>query len=158
PAMLRQTWSRYCSSLSIGLLQDAVDGVAQLGPRLHLLPQRRPALLGDVVVAPLAARLLLLPLADDQAVGLQLVQSGVQQPLPAGERPVGVAVHRRGDLVAVHRLAAQQRQDEQRQRALEEFGVHARPQAKGFDTSDSLVLSPAGSRCQEGARNSSLLF
>src|SRR5262249_3681573 len=96
PAMLRQTWSRDCSSLSIGFPQDEVEGPAQVAPRLHLLLQRRLALFGDVVVPPLAPRLLLFPLADDQPVRLQLVQARVQRALAPRERPFGVAVHRRG--------------------------------------------------------------
>ena len=102
--------------------------------------QRGPAPFGDVVVAALAAGLLLLPFADDQPARLQLVQARVERPLAPGERPVRVAVDGRGDLVAVHRLAAEQRQDQQRQRAFEEFGVHDRPQTKEFDTSDIYVL------------------
>ena len=85
-----------------------------------------PPLLGDVVVAPLAAGLLLLPLADDQPALLHLVQARIQRALAPGERPIGVAMHGGGDLVAVHRLAAQQRQDQQRQGAFEKFGVHDR--------------------------------
>ena len=38
------------TSLSIGLLQNAVDRLAELAPRLHLLRQRPASLPGDVVV------------------------------------------------------------------------------------------------------------
>src|SRR5947199_4921586 len=95
PPMPRQTWSRYCSSFSIGFLQDAVHGEAQLGPGSHLLAQRLAPLLRNVVIAPLAPGLLFLPLAGDQPVGLHLVQARIQRSLTPGERPVRVAMHRR---------------------------------------------------------------
>src|SRR5437773_562632 len=108
----------------MGLLQDAVDGGGQVGPGLHLLLEGRPPLPGDVVIAAFAAGLLLLPLADDEAGLFEFVEAGVEGAFAPGEGAVGVAVDRGGDFVAVHRLAAEQGEDQERQGAFEEFGVH----------------------------------
>ena len=59
------------------------------------------------------------------------------------EGAIGIAMNRGGDLVAIHRLAAQERQNQERKRAFEEFGVHGGPQPKESDTSNSYVLPPA---------------
>src|SRR5687768_702518 len=104
--MLRQTWSRYRSSLSIGVLQNLIHGAAQLAPRLHLFRQRSSPLFRDVVVPPLATGLLFFPFADNQPALFHFVQAGIQRAFAPGEGAVGVAMDGGGDLVAVHRLAA----------------------------------------------------
>ncbi len=105
--------------------------LAQLAPGLQLLLERLAPLSGDVVIAPLASGFLLLPLADDQAVGDHLVQTRIERALAPGERAVRIAMYGGGDLVAVHRLAAEERQDQQRERAFEQFRVHGRGITKG---------------------------
>src|SRR5262249_12002916 len=99
PPRLRHTRSRYCSSLSIRLLQDAIDGGAEFRPRFDLLREGRPPFFRDVVVAPLPARFLLFPFARDEPALLELVEARVQGALAPGERPLGVAMDRGRQLV-----------------------------------------------------------
>ena len=72
----------------MGLVQDAVDRDAQLGPGPLLFREQGPPTLGDVVVAPLSPCLLLLPFADDQAGLFQLMKARIQRPLTPRERRV----------------------------------------------------------------------
>src|SRR4051812_13878442 len=101
----------------MGLLQNAVDRLAQLAPGRELLLERGTPLLGDVVITALAAGFLLLPFAGDESRLFKLVQAGIERAFAPLKRAIGVAMHGRRELVAVHRLATQQREDEERQGA-----------------------------------------